>query len=443
MPTTGRDIYLARCFWCHGEDGRGNGLSAAGMLPKPRDFVEAHYRIRSTPFRQLPTDEDLFRAIAEGMPGTPMPGWKTILSEDEITRLVDYVKDFSPRFGREEIEPLSVPDLTASVQRGEQLYTQARCFMCHGDEGRGDGGITTALDYQWGVPHRARDFTRGWTFKGGHDPREIYLRITGGLNGTPMGPFRDLLSDQDRWDLAHYVASLDEEPSEIIADFVVVSSLIDGEIPLDADAEPWTRAAPIVLPLGGQVVLNPTLRWWTPTAASATVRSLRNEREIGFLVEWNDPTPPRRGFTDAAMLQFASHPGGKPYLLRGDPDNPVRIWRWQSAGEPEQWAATGIGRLQSLAAAGQTSSVWETGRWRVVFRQPVAAEPDFAVGGFVPILLTIQDGANDEVATAGAISTWLFVTTGRAGSARPWLTGLAYFLACCIAEVWILGRLRS
>ena len=443
LPETGRGIYMTRCFWCHGEEGRGDGPSAVGMIPRPRDFIEAAYRIRSTPHGQLPTDDDLLGMIADGAPGTPMPGWKGILGDEEIRRVVAYIKSFSPRFATETIEPLAIPSTTASARHGKEIYEQARCFMCHGDDGRGDGGITVALDYQWGLAHPARDLTRGWTFKGGHDPRDIYLRITGGLNGTPMGPYRDLLGDQDRWDLAHYLASLDREPSDTSADFVVTATLIDDEVPPGHDAPQWRLAPAIMVPLAGQVVLDPPSRWWTPTTGTASIRALVNSREIGFLVEWNDPTGHDDELADAAMLQFAAREGSKPYFLLGSLDDPVVLWRWSDGPAAEEWTATGAGRIESRAAKVRTDATWDAGRWRVVFKRALQDEPGFGPGRFVPMLLSIQDGANAEMAGVRAISTWFYVTAQRPGSVRPWLVGLAFLLWAVIVELWIRVRPRS
>lgn len=440
---TGRQIYMKRCFWCHGEEGRGDGPSAVGMFPSPRDLVQAEYKIRSTAHGQLPTDEDLFRVISQGLPGTPMPGWEKILTEEERRKLVSHLKSLSPRFGSEEREPLSIPGGSGSAQRGEETYRRARCFMCHGESGRADGGITTALNFEWGLPHWARDFTRSWTFKGGREPRQIYLRITGGLNGTPMGPYQELLSDEERWDLAHYVASLDQEPDESSDDFVVTAAHIEGEIPDAPDAPEWQVARPVLVPLAGQVVLDPPLRWWMPTAASATVRALWNRHRIGFLLEWNDPTGPDSTFADSALLQFAARNESKPYFLFGGSEDPVKIWQWQRGSGGEEWTATGNAKIESQPASFQGNSYWKQGRWQVILRGPLGSEPKFETGKFVPVLFSVQDGANAEFGGARAISTWLYTTLERPPSARPWLAALVWLLGAVVVELWILARVRS
>lgn len=470
----GRDIYMKRCFWCHGEEGRGDGASAEGMFPRPRDFVVADYLIRSTPHGQLPTDEDLFGVISRGLPGTPMPGWEKILTEKELRSLVDYLKSLSPRFNMETPQALQVPSANeGSAERGKELYRKAKCFLCHGEAGRGDGAITTTLNFAWGMPHTARDFTRGWTFKGGHEPRDIYLRITGGLNGTPMGPYQDLLTDQERWDLAHYVASLDREPTETSEDFMVVAGLIDGEIPDSPDSPVWEAVAPIIVPLAGQIVLDPPLHWWIPTSGSVAVRSLWNGAEVAFLLEWNDPTgpddagagsaaqaevrssssgSPPGSFPDSAFLQFAAKEGGKPYFLFGDDDNPVKVWHWQAHGPRlesrssdtvEEWNATGTGKIDVHPAPFRVTSAWKEGRWQVIFRGPLDGEPTFQMGKFVPILFSVRDGANGEIDDVRAISTWIYTTLERPESIRPWLVGLAFAFGAVIGEMWLLRRLRA
>ena len=439
----GRDIYMKRCFWCHGEEGNGEGPAAVGMFPRPRDFVRADYKIRSTSSEQLPTDEDLFRAISRGLPGTPMPGWEEVLSEEENRELISYIKSFSPRFERETREPLAVPNGTGSVERGRKIYRTARCFMCHGESGRADGGITTTLYFEWGLPYSARDFTRGWTFKGGREPSEIYLRITGGLNGTPMGPYQDLLTDQERWDLAHFIASLDREPEETSDDFVVTAVHLDGEIPAAPEAPEWQLAQPILVPLAGQVILDPPLRWWIPTAASMTVRALWNDRRIGFLLEWNDPTGPESAFPDWTFLQFAAQEQSKPYFLSGTSDTPVEIWHWQTGIGAEEWTATGTGRIESHPPDLEAISSWKEGRWQVVLRGPLDGKPKFESGKFVPVLFSVGDGANAEIGNTRALSTWLYTTLAPPPSLRPWLAALVGLLGAVIGELWFLSRPKS
>src|SRR5215472_15137358 len=82
-PQRGKAVYEKWCLECHGEAGDGNGAAAKFMLPPPRDFTKGVYKIRTTASGELPTDDDLFYVVSEGMPGSAMPEWKSKLSEGE------------------------------------------------------------------------------------------------------------------------------------------------------------------------------------------------------------------------------------------------------------------------------------------------------------------------------------------------------------------------
>jgi mono/diheme cytochrome c family protein len=46
-------------------------------------------------------------------------------------------------------------------------------------------------------------------FLGGADPKQLYLRLATGLNGTPMAEYGDdVLRPEDRWALVDYLLSL-------------------------------------------------------------------------------------------------------------------------------------------------------------------------------------------------------------------------------------------
>ena len=55
----GKATYEKWCAGCHGLDGKGKGPAANWMLPRPRDFTQALYQIRTTVSGGLPTDADI------------------------------------------------------------------------------------------------------------------------------------------------------------------------------------------------------------------------------------------------------------------------------------------------------------------------------------------------------------------------------------------------
>src|SRR5262245_59720348 len=91
----GKKTFEKECVACHGSAGDGQGDAAYLLYPRPRDFTTGQFRIIST-WDNVPTDEDLFRTISRGMPGSAMPSWAH-LSEDTRWGLVHYVKSFSKR----------------------------------------------------------------------------------------------------------------------------------------------------------------------------------------------------------------------------------------------------------------------------------------------------------------------------------------------------------
>ena len=77
-------------------------------FPRPRDFTRGIYKIRSTPSGTVPTDDDLFRSITNGLPGTSMPGWG-VLPERDRRQVVQYIKTFSQKFKEETPTPITIP----------------------------------------------------------------------------------------------------------------------------------------------------------------------------------------------------------------------------------------------------------------------------------------------------------------------------------------------
>lgn len=204
----GERMFTIKCAACHGMRGRGNGPAAASLIPRPRDFT-AGFEYKSTPAGQAPTDSDLVRTIRNGLPGSAMPYWRDLLADSEISAVAGYVKtlaNISP--GVAIAVPKPVPSNAASIARGAELYRNQGCVACHGMDGR----LGVPLQDVHGRPVIARDLTAPWTFRGGGEPRDVWLRLTTGLSPSPMPAFATTMTPNQRWDLVNYLASIARRP---------------------------------------------------------------------------------------------------------------------------------------------------------------------------------------------------------------------------------------
>lgn len=351
----GKDIYEKKCYYCHGITGDGNGPAAPRLDPKPRNFTRNEYKIRSTGLGVLPTDEDLFRIITSGVEGSAMPFWST-LTVAERWQVIHYIKTFNKDF-KDKAAPKEV-SLGAgkasdqeSVKRGKKLFKEAKCFLCHGEDGKADGQITTTLKGKWDLPYKARNLTKSWLFKGGNSTEDIFRTVTTGINETPMGSYADYLTDEDRWHLTHYVKSIS---SDMKTEVVLKSKLVVGNLPNSPDDDVWSTANSVELPLAGQIVASP--RFWTPSANSIKIKSMYNKEDIAFLLEWDDMTNEQSEvYSDAVALQFPTKiPEGlkKPYFAMGESGNSVVLWHWRAYEESLHADKKGAGDDSETATGG-------------------------------------------------------------------------------------------
>jgi mono/diheme cytochrome c family protein len=77
----GKKIYAKYCVVCHGEKGKGDGIAAAGLTPRPADH--------SSEKIQKQSDGALFWKITTGRP--PMASYKTF-SLEQRWQVVNYIR---------------------------------------------------------------------------------------------------------------------------------------------------------------------------------------------------------------------------------------------------------------------------------------------------------------------------------------------------------------
>jgi len=191
----GQKVYNRACIACHARSGDGNGPAAKYLNPLPRDFTAGTFKFRSTPSGDLPTDQDLYDTITNGIPRTMMPAWEGLLTEKERHDVVAYVKTFSDKFRQNRTgTPIKItpdPGMTPeTLVEGKSIYMIMECWACHGTTGKGDGKSAKTLKDDWGHKIKPFNFTLG-NYKGGEDPKNVYKTFNTGLNGTPMPSYAE------------------------------------------------------------------------------------------------------------------------------------------------------------------------------------------------------------------------------------------------------------
>jgi mono/diheme cytochrome c family protein len=93
----GYGVYRRNCLHCHGVSGAGDGPTAPFLYPTPRDYRRGIFKFTSTPTGKPPHRNDLRRTIANGLHGTSMPAFHSLLTPSEIEQVIDYVIFLSMR----------------------------------------------------------------------------------------------------------------------------------------------------------------------------------------------------------------------------------------------------------------------------------------------------------------------------------------------------------
>ncbi|MFQ5618229.1 MAG: c-type cytochrome [Rhodospirillales bacterium] len=147
----GRQVYNARCYFCHGYQGNADTVAAGYLDPRPRDFTMA---VDLDPV-------EMRSVIVNGRPDTAMQGFGKSLSATEIDAVATFIEEEFIRCRRRNARyhtaengwpehekrnaaafrfvtgalGLDTPDdsLTPEERRGQAIF-RASCIVCH--EGR-------------------------------------------------------------------------------------------------------------------------------------------------------------------------------------------------------------------------------------------------------------------------------------------------------------------
>jgi mono/diheme cytochrome c family protein len=324
MIEAGKRVYFTKCVWCHGVDGAGDGPGADRLWPRPRNFNQGTFKIRHTASGELPlfdakkpveAQNDLFATVTHGLPGSAMPPWEGILTEEQRLQVLSFVttqlvkdRKFTDAKSESqtvlqmaELKPIAASE--ESLKKGAELIVEKKCVECHGMEGRGDGNAFNLKD-DWGFSIQPANWHKCWNFRGSRqDPynvNNIFRTFSTGVNGTPMPSFADNTTVDERWHIANFVNSLCEREADGTplsidpltdkpkVNFVLSSGVVEGEISADPENEMWTKRARRNVAMGGQITHKP--RNFVNRIDDIWVKSLYNDQYVVFMFQWDDRT---------------------------------------------------------------------------------------------------------------------------------------------------------
>jgi putative heme-binding domain-containing protein len=107
----GTSLFRANCAPCHGLNARGGGRGP--------DLTSGRWTHGST-------DDEIFRTISQGVPGTDMPA--NGFEDSEIRAIIAYLRSLAPP---------KQPTVTGDVAKGKKIFETAGCSRCHMVNGSG------------------------------------------------------------------------------------------------------------------------------------------------------------------------------------------------------------------------------------------------------------------------------------------------------------------
>lgn len=176
-------------------------------------------------------EDQVYTLIGDGLQDRIIARW--IDPERKITKIAPAPVEFKTTH----------PGHTKLIDHGRELFfSKGNCLQCHGDTGVGDGQLSNFDDWtnDWknstnvdpDDPSTYQDFTDVGAlrprpvrprnlnvagYRGGDHPHDLFLRLTNGIEGTPM-PASTAMTSDEIWALVAYVKSLpytNESPQSI------------------------------------------------------------------------------------------------------------------------------------------------------------------------------------------------------------------------------------
>lgn len=84
----GQKVYKNNCATCHGNQGGGDGVAAAGMIPAPRNLIAGGWKYGGD-------EVGLYKTLQNGVAGTSMVSYKAVLKPGDRWALVHYIQSIT------------------------------------------------------------------------------------------------------------------------------------------------------------------------------------------------------------------------------------------------------------------------------------------------------------------------------------------------------------
>ncbi|MGB5261273.1 MAG: c-type cytochrome [Gammaproteobacteria bacterium] len=188
----GRQLYVAHCSACHGDQGHG-GVGVPLSLPSFLDSVD---------------DRFLAVTIRQGRPGRVMPSFPK-LSDAQIAAIVGYIRNWSNKPAPQ----YSPGPVKGDMKNGALLYAK-HCSSCHGENGEGGTGTGVTFSRRRELPVIAPALNnRGFLAAASDELIRQTLQL--GRDGTPMDSFLEKgLGKQEIDDVVSFVRSFAQDQGD-------------------------------------------------------------------------------------------------------------------------------------------------------------------------------------------------------------------------------------
>jgi mono/diheme cytochrome c family protein len=170
----GEKIFAQNCASCHGADGKANTAGAKEQFPHATDLTTAAF-----------SKERLAQVIHHGVPGSAMPGYPN-LSSDDVASLIAYTQKLTAKAEKVEAPAADVKNLYAT-----------NCLSCHGADGAGDGP-QAPLQPRTPANFKLKQPTA----------QQAQTAINDGIHGSSMPQWKTKLKPEQVEQLATYVRSM-------------------------------------------------------------------------------------------------------------------------------------------------------------------------------------------------------------------------------------------